>query len=198
MGRETAIGKTEGVLARLHDGWLCTRPFWVYLPVLVLLLVWAGPQAGTGATLGLVLLGLLAWTLVEWVLHWSMHVPTRSRLFRQFQESAHLRHHREPDDLARSVVTLRGSVPLAVLFGALSLSAFRTAVPAAAFFAGLLLGYCFYEFVHLATHARRRIPGLAWLEQYHAQHHARHWNRTFGVTCPLWDFVFGTLPRRRA
>lgn len=168
----------------------------MYPPLVVLLLVWAAPRAGWGASIGLFALALLAWTLVEWVFHWAMHARTPWPRFREFQEFAHLRHHREPDDLPRSIVTLRGSMVLSVLFFGVSLALFRSLVPSMIFHAGLTTGYLFYEFVHFATHARWNIPGVNWLERYHALHHSRQWNRTFGVTCPLWDYVFGTAPRR--
>jgi len=189
---KTLAGKPP--VARLHYGWLCTRPFWVHLPLVVFMLAWAGPRGGLALAAGLFLLGLFAWTLVEWVLHALMHVPTRSRTFRAVQE-VHLRHHREPADVPRSVIMLRGSIPLSLLFFGLALALFRSLVPAVLFHAGLTTGYLFYEFVHLATHARRPIPGLTALERYHALHHSRHWNRNFGVTSPLWDYAFGKGPR---
>ncbi|MBI4578838.1 MAG: sterol desaturase family protein [Planctomycetes bacterium] len=180
---------------RLYEGWLCSRPFWVYPPMIVAMAAWAGPRTEWTAAVGLFGGGLAAWTLVEWGLHRLMHVPTRSPGFRRFQEFAHLRHHREPDNLPGSIVRLRGSLALAVAFLALALAAFQTVAPAMLFHAGLTAGYVWYEVVHFATHARWRLPGLAWLQRYHALHHSRQWNRAFGVTCPLWDWVFETLPR---
>ncbi|MCK6457046.1 MAG: sterol desaturase family protein, partial [Phycisphaerae bacterium] len=64
--------------------------------------------------------------------------------------------------------------------------------------AGLLLGYVAYEFVHLSSHAGRRWGPLRALDRYHMRHHFENANRTFGVTTPLWDWVFGTLPRQRS
>ncbi len=174
---------------------MCTRPFWVYPPAVLLLLGWAAPQAPVGVAVGLYALGLAAWTLLEWWLHRLMHVPARWERFRRFQEQAHLRHHREPDNLPGSIICLSGSIPLAFLLFGICLAAMRAVVPAVLLFAGLTSGYILYEFIHLATHARWRIPGLAQLQRYHALHHSRQWNRTFGVTCPLWDYVFGTAPR---
>jgi len=39
-------------------------------------------------------------------------------------------------------------------------------------------------------------PAGRYLGRYHQRHHDDDWTRTFGVTSPLWDWVFGTLPRR--
>ena len=35
------------------------------------------------------------------------------------------------------------------------------------------------------------------LMKYHALHHYQDDHRTFGVTSPLWDWAFGTLPGAR-
>ena len=66
------------------------------------------------------------------------------------------------------------------------------------FSAGLLTGYVWYEFVHLAEHGAWRLPMLRRLTRHHAWHHFKDWERAFGVTTPLWDWVFGTLPQSRA
>jgi hypothetical protein len=194
MGHTKSILSAQPGLGGLYHAWLCSRPFWFHLPLVGLLLAWAGPRGGIGLAAGLFVLGLAAWTVVEWVLHWLMHVPTRRRWFRAVQE-IHLRHHREPDNLPGSVLSLRGSIPLSAMFFGLALLLFQSVVPAVLFHAGLTTGYLCYEFIHLACHARWQIPGLAALQRYHGLHHSRHWNRHFGVTSPLWDYAFGKGPR---
>jgi sterol desaturase/sphingolipid hydroxylase (fatty acid hydroxylase superfamily) len=183
--------------APLRDWLLRSRPFLVYPAVIgaVLVLVVARGSIGWGGILLVVLIGLLAWTLVEWLLHRAMHVPTRWEALARFQDQAHLGHHRAPRDIEHSVVNLSGSIPLAVLFFGLELAAFRDLDRALAFQAGLMAGYVWYEFVHLASHGAWHLPVLRGLARYHALHHYQDWNRTFGVTTPLWDWVFGTLPQ---
>jgi sterol desaturase/sphingolipid hydroxylase (fatty acid hydroxylase superfamily) len=182
----------------MTDALLRARPFLLFVPWLAAVLTWIALGDFVSWTKGVVLVvsGLLGWSLVEWVFHWAMHVRVGPAVLARFQDQAHLQHHREPHDVEHSVVSLRGSIPLSLLFFGMSWLIFWELPSALLFHTGLLLGYLAYEFVHLATHAKWRIPGLAGLIRYHNRHHFEGWERTFGVTSPLWDWVFGTLPSR--
>ena len=61
-------------------------------------------------------------------------------------------------------------------------------------FAGLLLCYNFYEYIHYFTHS---IPSNAvyWkgIKAYHMKHHLSQPNTGYGVTNKIWDKVYGTV-----
>jgi 4-hydroxysphinganine ceramide fatty acyl 2-hydroxylase len=181
----------------ITDFLLRARPYLVFVPWLALLFTWAILTGQVGRWLPAMLLigsGVLAWTLIEWAFHRAMHFPVRSPALARFQDQAHIRHHREPHDVEHSVVNLSGSIPLALLFFGVCFLIFRDLQTALLFHSGLLVGYLAYEFVHLATHAKWRFPGLNYLTRYHSRHHLEGWNRTYGVTSPLWDWIFRTAP----
>jgi sterol desaturase/sphingolipid hydroxylase (fatty acid hydroxylase superfamily) len=135
--------------------------------------------------------GFLLWTLIEYVLHSRFfHDPPRG--FRWMSVS-HGSHHDAPDDPDRIVARLSFSLPIAVaLFVGLSLVLWSVA-SGALVFAGVAAGYLSYEVIHFSIHrvawVRRLVRPLA---SHHLHHHYADASRCFGVTTPLWDWIFRT------
>jgi hypothetical protein len=182
--------------ASLYHTWLCARPVLVFPPVIGAMLIRARPSTAPVAAVVLLLAGLFVWTFIEWAVHWSMHVPTRSPGFRRLQRM-HLHHHQSAGDPASAVTPLCVSVPVAGLLFLIALAVLRDLDAACVFHAGLLTGYVLYEAIHVAVHAGWRRGGLRALDAYHERHHAGSWRRTLGVTSPLWDWIFRTIPANR-
>ena len=65
-----------------------------------------------------------------------------------------------------------------------------------AFLPGFVLGYASYLFVHFIVHAYQPPKNFfkaLWVN--HGIHHYKDHNKAFGVSSPLWDYVFGTMPK---
>jgi sterol desaturase/sphingolipid hydroxylase (fatty acid hydroxylase superfamily) len=100
-------------------------------------------------------------------------------------------HHDYPRDSTRLVMPLLTSVPLAVLF----YLGFRLLAGSwhPGLFAGFALGYISYDLTHYALHhwpVRNRV--FLWLRKHHLRHHFADDHAGYGVTSPLWDYVFRT------
>ena len=181
--------------SRIHPA----TPFVVWLPIMALSLGSAvahrlGGLAIAGAFLG----GLLTWTLSEYflhryVFHWTKDTPRGRRI----HFLLHGVHHDYPNDKDRLVMPLLTSVPLGLIFMTLFVVLLgRTwADP---FFAGFVVGYLFYDGTHYYVH--HFVPTTRWgklLRRHHLTHHHADHDGGFGVSSPLWDLVFRTMPSKR-
>jgi len=144
------------------------------------------------AVAGLFVLGILLWTLIEYLIHrYIFHYEPKSRLGKRLHYIVHGVHHDYPNDARRLVMPPSISVPLAVLFYILFLLIFGHLAPGV--FAGLVFGYICYDMLHYATHHFPMKRGLwLWLKQYHLRHHYKNDDAGFGISSPIWDYVFGT------
>ena len=175
-------------------------------PVLVF-----GPAIAALAALGIVRMpvlgaaawgagGVLFWTLTEYVLHrFVLHFEPERGLGAKLHWIFHGAHHDHPNNPHFVVAPPVVSVPL----GALFCLAFYLVLGAPAwlpFAAGFIAGYVAYDVIHYVLHQGRPRSRLSRrLREQHMRHHFQDGSRSFGVTTPLWDHVFGTAgPRRRS
>ena len=147
---------------------------------------------GPGRGALVLLAGLLAWTLVEYLLHRYFFHALKYDATKPHNYLAHGYHHDFPDDRYRLVMVPLGSWPLAVLWGGAYYLAFG-AEYAFPLLSGTAGGYIAYDWIHYYTHHGRPKGGLGkWLRRYHMMHHFQDGDTRYGVSSPLWDFVFGT------
>ena len=60
---------------------------------------------------------------------------------------------------------------------------------------GVAIGYLAYDMIHYGCHHARSLPSfLERQKRVHMAHHYRNHDVSFGISSPLYDYVFGTLP----
>jgi len=152
---------------------------------LSLWLAWALP---TGQRLGAALLfalGVLIWTLLEYLLHrFVLHG------FDPFRRWHQMHHDRPAARICSPTVISASAFGLLVLLPSLALLPTWQGLPLAA---GVLAGLFVYSLAHHALHHHR--PQRPWARRYklwHASHHQPGQHHRFGVTTFFWDGVWGT------
>jgi sterol desaturase/sphingolipid hydroxylase (fatty acid hydroxylase superfamily) len=199
-------------LTQVH--WLV--PPLMYLPVVTYLLYLS---AGTGLTVaeqaGAFVAGVLVWSFIEYTIHrFVFHAPEHIEIevrevlanlkpgepafgaikgwHHIFYFFAHGIHHDYPRDSKRLVMPPSVSIPLALVFW-FGFRWLAGPVWAPGLFAGFMVGYVAYDTIHYAVHHfSLRNPVMLYLKKLHYRHHYGDPARDYGVSSPLWDFVFRT------
>jgi len=177
-----------------HVHW--TIPLLVFLPVVSYFLYLGGinPVVSVQAIVGLFVAGVITWTFTEYILHrYVFHYEPRSVFGKRLHFLLHGIHHDYPNDSLRLVMPPVVSLPLATIFYFLFLLIIGGNFQPP-FFAGFIVGYLCYDMVHYATHHApfKGKVGL-WVKHHHIRHHYQTDDYNYGVSSPLWDFVFGTF-----
>ena len=174
----------------------------LWVPVTLLLLGRAWLQAVPGIfpwhiPLGF-LSGLVLWTLGEYTLHrFLFHYPAKTPRAERIFFLFHGVHHAQPQDKTRLVMPFPVSIPLALVFYGLFTLVLGVLLRSPAWVdplvAGFMVGYLVYDLTHYATHHFAMRTGYAkFLKRYHMAHHYKDPQTRYGVSSPVWDWVFGT------
>ncbi|MBL7924590.1 MAG: sterol desaturase family protein [Bacteroidia bacterium] len=139
-------------------------------------------------------LGLLVFSLVEYSIHrWLFHFHASTERQKILKYKIHGVHHEFPKDKDRLVMPPVLSILIALLFYGFFSVIFEEEV--LLFFPGFLSGYSTYLLIHYAVH-RFRPPAnffrILWT--HHALHHYKSEDSAFGVSMPVWDHLFKTMP----
>jgi len=140
--------------------------------------------------------GILAWTLLEYGLHrFYFHLQPTEKFESKFQLfMVHGYHHQFPNDPLRLVAPPLLSFPIAVPVAALYYFTLGPGYLWLMAFAGTALGYLGYDWIHFYTHHARPTSRVGkFLRRYHMVHHYKDSEGNFGISSPLWDYVFGTV-----
>lgn len=173
-------------------------PIIVWGPVTAYFL-YDGAKEQTGSEIALtVLAGVLVWTFIEYIFHrYLFHFPAKSDLTKRLVFLFHGLHHDEPHCKTRLVFPPFPAFLILSVFYFL----FSLIVPAIAlhtFLAGFLIGYLCYDYIHYATHHFPMTGKVGrYLRKYHLQHHFSCPDAKYGVSSPLWDYIFNTVETKK-
>ena len=152
----------------------------------------------------LFLSGVLITTLIEYCLHrFIFHKGYDAKDPEEQMQHflLHGYHHEYPNDRMRLVLPPIGIWPVAVVVCVvwwLVFGAYWWPI-----LGGTAAGYIAYDWLHYYTHHGNPKAGPGrWIKRYHMLHHHDSPHHRYGITSPLWDFVFrtylpvGTLARQ--
>ena len=145
-------------------------------------------------TLCLFAAGLLFFTWTEYQIHRRIfHLKSSDPKKQKLQYTIHGVHHEFPKDKERLAMPPVLSVTIATLL--LVIARVILNEYAFGFLSGFFTGYAGYLLVHYVLHVfapPANVFRILWVN--HAIHHYRDSDKAFGVSSPLWDFIYRTLP----
>jgi sterol desaturase/sphingolipid hydroxylase (fatty acid hydroxylase superfamily) len=172
------------------------RPFAFYIVILTCLNVAAIKSGGIRftQTVAFVSIGLLIWGLYEYAVHrWVLHHEPSENGFDLPGNRTHLKHHADPLSLERLSVQLSESVPVSVVYCLIAWAVTGSWQAMTYLYTGLMAGYFFYEYLDFqAHHGMSRSRFVRYFRKYHLMHHHYDAKVRYGVTSPLFDYIFGT------
>jgi len=173
-------------------------PISIFFLYAVSLLYWSytNTALAVSTVISLFLLGILFFTWVEYQVHRRLfHMEVFSDFRKKLQYTIHGVHHEFPKDKDRLAMPPVLSVSIATLL--LFIFSLILGNMAFSFLAGFLTGYAAYLLVHYMVHVfsppKNFLKNL-WIN--HGIHHYKHGESVFGVSSPLWDYVYGTMDKR--
>jgi sterol desaturase/sphingolipid hydroxylase (fatty acid hydroxylase superfamily) len=178
-------------LSRTH----ISIPITIFMSYASVLLYWSITHTSLSfwLTTSMFFTGMISFTLVEYLVHrYIFHMRTYNEWREKFQYTVHGVHHEFPKDRERLAMPPLLSVTIATIL----LLLFRLVLGDVtfAFLPGFLVGYAYYLSVHYMVHVYqppKNFLKILWIN--HAVHHYKHGEYIFGVSSPLWDYVFGTM-----
>ncbi|GAB1444410.1 MAG: sterol desaturase family protein [Cyclobacteriaceae bacterium] len=166
--------------------------FFIYSSVL---LYWnvTHTSLSLGMSVLMFIIGLIFFTWVEYLVHrYLFHMETYTKLRAKFQYTMHGVHHEFPKDKDRLAMPPLLSITIATLL----LFLFRLVLGdlVFSFLPGFLVGYALYLAIHYMVHAYqppKNFFKILWIN--HSIHHYKDEHGIYGVSSPLWDYVYGTI-----
>ena len=148
-----------------------------------------------GTTVIMFVIGIISFTWVEYIAHrYLFHMSTRTVVRAKTQYTIHGVHHEFPKDKTRLAMPPVLSITITTLL----LLLFRLVLGdyVFSFLPGFLTGYAGYLSVHYMVHAFQppnNFFKVLWVN--HGVHHYKNGSGIYGVSSPLWDYIYGTMSK---
>lgn len=174
-------------------------PLIIFSGISAYLVLIASVEKGFSVFLILVLFltGLLTFSLAEYLIHrYFFHMAETTPTRKKITYSTHGVHHEFPKDKDRLAMPIPLSLTLASIFFLVYWLVMGDLVYG--FLPGFFTGYASYIWIHYMVHAfkpPKNFFNTLW--KHHSIHHYQQPNRAYGVSSPLWDMIFGTMPERQ-
>lgn len=173
-------------------------PITMFLVFAGISLYYALTDTSISLVIGLLVMfaGYIFFTFVEYMMHKHFfHMEPDTPIKDKLQYSVHGVHHDYPKDKDR----LAMPPFVSAAYAAISYLLFKLILGDYAFYflPGFLGGYASYLGVHYIVHAfnpPKNFLKVLWVN--HAIHHYKDPDIAFGVSTPLWDIIFGTMPKK--
>ena len=145
--------------------------------------------------------GLFSWTLGEYLLHRFLYHKIKDASYDSgLQYIFHGIHHEYPNDTKRIILPPLPSLMIAaILFGIIYMAFWLiqgSGDLAFIFSPGFINGYILYMLIHYTVHKVPSPKKYNFWWRHHNIHHFQQHDRAFGVSTPIWDIVFRTMPEK--
>ena len=171
--------------------------FWAY--PLIAIVLWIGaphfyPNESWKDGVIVIPLGVLIWTIIEYIMHrFFFHWIPKWRPLRELIKICHLAHHENPRNPALILVQAEHSIIYSILSFAPIFWLSPTFYITLGLMSGVWMGFLYYELLHYQIHLKNSSSVVLKAQQrHHIHHHYANARSCFGVTSPLWDWVFST------
>lgn len=183
-------------LSRTHPG----VPITIFFFYSSALLYWSATHTSLSvwASLLMFVVGALSFSWVEYMVHrYVFHMRTYTALREKLQYTLHGVHHEFPKDKDRLAMPPLLSVTISTVLLLLLKVVLGDLV--FSFLPGFLVGYAAYLGIHYMVHAYQPPKNFfkaLWVN--HSVHHYKDGEVIFGVSSPLWDYIYGTMREKKA
>lgn len=191
------LSKERGMgMKRVMNEFFFQHDIVIMIGVSIAFIVFLNMQLFTWIAAIAIIAGIIFYTINEYVTHrFLFHLkPPKNPFLLKMLKRLHYDHHVYPNDLKLLFLPVWYSLPgftiyLCIIYGITS-----NIIVTLSFGIGMIIMLLVYEWKHYIAHRpiRPLTPYGRWLKKQHILHHYKNENYWFGVSNPVYDFLFKT------